>query len=232
MIYGMAGSLPRSARSMCSRWKTVCHCPLLCWLHYQLRAVNHSHILNPAFIYWHSFGGVDIQVHGVCQGILITAHVASTPLKHHQRLFSSPKCPYYSKCQLFERGGEIMFFFLSLLRIMNATCSQICNSQVWSNIYKHQEHIHASHQLQLEQKEQWLCQVSCLICTLDRLLLGEDPLTHPVTPALVFEVYSFLFSCDDPEVEDYGNKWSMSAVLRYLKQEGKDTTCESGCFVL
>uniref|UniRef100_A0A3Q4M9M6 Tubulin--tyrosine ligase-like protein 5 n=1 Tax=Neolamprologus brichardi TaxID=32507 RepID=A0A3Q4M9M6_NEOBR len=25
---------------------------------------------------------------------------------------------------------------------------------------------------------------------------------------------------------DYGNKWSMSAVLRYLKQEGKDTTCE------
>ncbi|XP_056915415.1 tubulin polyglutamylase TTLL5 isoform X1 [Takifugu flavidus] len=31
-------------------------------------------------------------------------------------------------------------------------------------------------------------------------------------------------SCDDPEVEDYGNKWSMSAVLRYLKQKGKDTT--------
>ncbi|XP_072314129.1 tubulin polyglutamylase TTLL5 [Eucyclogobius newberryi] len=31
-------------------------------------------------------------------------------------------------------------------------------------------------------------------------------------------------SCDDPEVEDYGNKWSVSAVLRYLKQEGKDTT--------
>nr|XP_057947118.1 tubulin polyglutamylase TTLL5 isoform X2 [Doryrhamphus excisus] len=31
-------------------------------------------------------------------------------------------------------------------------------------------------------------------------------------------------SCDDPEVEDYGNKWSMSAVLRYLRHEGKDTT--------
>ncbi|XP_073443697.1 tubulin polyglutamylase TTLL5 isoform X2 [Dendrobates tinctorius] len=30
-------------------------------------------------------------------------------------------------------------------------------------------------------------------------------------------------SCDDPEVEDYGNKWSMSAMLRYVKQEGKDT---------
>lgn len=29
--------------------------------------------------------------------------------------------------------------------------------------------------------------------------------------------------CEDPEVEDYGNKWSMSAMLRYLKQEGIDT---------
>ena len=31
------------------------------------------------------------------------------------------------------------------------------------------------------------------------------------------------FRCEDPEVEDYGNKWSMSAMLRYLKQEGIDT---------
>ncbi|XP_063296407.1 tubulin polyglutamylase TTLL5 [Pelobates fuscus] len=30
-------------------------------------------------------------------------------------------------------------------------------------------------------------------------------------------------SCDDPEVEDYGNKWSMSAMLRYLRQDGTDT---------
>lgn len=30
--------------------------------------------------------------------------------------------------------------------------------------------------------------------------------------------------CPDPEVEDFGNKWSMSAMLRYLKQIGKDTT--------
>lgn len=37
----------------------------------------------------------------------------------------------------------------------------------------------------------------------------------------------FFSSCDDPEVEDYGNKWSMSAVLRYLKQEGNNTTCKS-----
>lgn len=32
------------------------------------------------------------------------------------------------------------------------------------------------------------------------------------------------FRCPDPEVEDFGNKWSMSAMLRYLKQTGKDTT--------
>ncbi|XP_058254857.1 tubulin polyglutamylase TTLL5 [Hemibagrus wyckioides] len=35
-------------------------------------------------------------------------------------------------------------------------------------------------------------------------------------------------SCDDPEIEDYGNKWSMSAMLRYLKEEGKDTTLLMG----
>lgn len=34
----------------------------------------------------------------------------------------------------------------------------------------------------------------------------------------------FIARCPDPEVEDYGNKWSMSAMLRYLKQIGKDTT--------
>ncbi|KTG05505.1 hypothetical protein cypCar_00004786, partial [Cyprinus carpio] len=39
---------------------------------------------------------------------------------------------------------------------------------------------------------------------------------------------SLAFSCDDPEVEDYGNKWSMSAMLRYLRQEGKDTTLLMG----
>jgi hypothetical protein len=29
--------------------------------------------------------------------------------------------------------------------------------------------------------------------------------------------------CDDPDIEDYGNKWSMSALLRFLKSQGKDT---------
>lgn len=32
--------------------------------------------------------------------------------------------------------------------------------------------------------------------------------------------------CDDPEVEDYGNKWSMSAMLRYLQEAGLDTAGE------
>ena len=32
--------------------------------------------------------------------------------------------------------------------------------------------------------------------------------------------------CDDPEVEDYGNKWSMSAMLRYLHEAGMDTAGE------
>lgn len=65
---------------------------------------------------------------------------------------------------------------------------------------------------------------------LHRRRLRRPPVTHLLILSPVFEVLFFfflLFSCDDPEVEDYGNKWSMSAVLRYLRQEGKDTTCES-----
>merc|ERR1711976_779960 len=29
---------------------------------------------------------------------------------------------------------------------------------------------------------------------------------------------------DDPDVEDFGNKWSLGAMLRYLRSQGKDTT--------
>ncbi len=29
--------------------------------------------------------------------------------------------------------------------------------------------------------------------------------------------------CNDPDVEDYGNKWSMSALVRFLNDQGKDT---------
>lgn len=28
---------------------------------------------------------------------------------------------------------------------------------------------------------------------------------------------------DDPDIEDYGNKWSLGALLRYLKAKGTDT---------
>ena len=40
----------------------------------------------------------------------------------------------------------------------------------------------------------------------------------------VDKVIISMHRCEDPEVEDYGNKWSMSAMLRYLKQEGIDTS--------
>ena len=29
--------------------------------------------------------------------------------------------------------------------------------------------------------------------------------------------------CEDPEVDDYGSKWSFSALLRHLKKIGVDT---------
>lgn len=38
-------------------------------------------------------GCVGIQVHSACQGILIIAHVASTPLKHCQKLISLQSAP-------------------------------------------------------------------------------------------------------------------------------------------
>ena len=36
--------------------------------------------------------------------------------------------------------------------------------------------------------------------------------------------------CSDPDIEDYGNKWSMSALLRYLKNEGYDTASKFAFF--
>ena len=35
-----------------------------------------------------------------------------------------------------------------------------------------------------------------------------------------------LFRNDDPDVEDYGNKWSLGAMLRYMRSMGRDTTGE------
>lgn len=36
-------------------------------------------------------------------------------------------------------------------------------------------------------------------------------------------IYIYPYRNDDPDVEDYGNKWSMGAMLRYLRAMGKDT---------
>ena len=36
-------------------------------------------------------------------------------------------------------------------------------------------------------------------------------------------IYLLHFRNDDPDVEDYGNKWSLGALLRYLRAHGKDT---------
>ena len=34
----------------------------------------------------------------------------------------------------------------------------------------------------------------------------------------------FFVRNDDPDVEDFGNKWTLGALLRYLRSEGRDTT--------
>lgn len=43
---------------------------------------------------------------------------------------------------------------------------------------------------------------------------------------LVIKIFNtWLFNRnDDADVEDYGNKWSLGALLRYLRSQGKDTT--------
>ncbi|CAF0886363.1 unnamed protein product [Didymodactylos carnosus] len=42
-------------------------------------------------------------------------------------------------------------------------------------------------------------------------------------PLVAYLYEEGLSRCDDPDIEDFGNKWSMSAMLRLLKAEGKDT---------
>jgi len=55
----------------------------------------------------------------------------------------------------------------------------------------------------------------------------SDIISIPLSDVYTLKSLKFIcgmpFSCQDPEVEDYGNKWSMSAMLRYLKENGKDT---------
>ena len=38
--------------------------------------------------------------------------------------------------------------------------------------------------------------------------------------------------CEDPDIEDFGNKWSMSAMIRYLNESGEDTTGISTLFTI
>ena len=45
--------------------------------------------------------------------------------------------------------------------------------------------------------------------------------------SFILKVVYFFFNAhrnEDPEVEDYGNKWSLGALLRCLRAEGHDTT--------
>lgn len=117
-------------------------------------------------------GRVGIQVHCACQGILSIAHVASTPLTQCQELISLHSAPIIQRsvsltnvvimadslcCKVV---GWQKFSFLAHI---NAVCPQVCHRQVRPDFKEHQEHIHASHQLQREQKEQRLCQVT-FIC--------------------------------------------------------------------
>lgn len=130
----------------------------------------------------------------------------------------------------------LSFSFLAFAKINSPINPrlQVCHSQVRPDFKEHQELVHAPHQLQREQKEQRLRQVTLI--REKKEIAQWAPRGRPVKARSDAAIHcsaghlkclSSPFSCDDPEVEDYGNKWSMSAVLRYLKQEGKDTTCES-----
>ena len=41
---------------------------------------------------------------------------------------------------------------------------------------------------------------------------------------LIKNVADCAFRNDDPDVEDFGNKWTLGALLRYLRSEKRDTT--------
>lgn len=38
-----------------------------------------------------------------------------------------------------------------------------------------------------------------------------------------FQLNDCLFRSEDPEAEDVGHKWTLSALLRHLKKQGQDT---------
>ena len=49
----------------------------------------------------------------------------------------------------------------------------------------------------------------------NRIIVDLDSIQH---------YFALIFRNDDPDVEDYGNKWSLGAMLRYLRSQGRDTT--------
>uniref|UniRef100_A0A8C5PTM5 Tubulin--tyrosine ligase-like protein 5 n=1 Tax=Leptobrachium leishanense TaxID=445787 RepID=A0A8C5PTM5_9ANUR len=52
---------------------------------------------------------------------------------------------------------------------------------------------------------------------------GKKKLVHLTNTSLNKTSTKYVVS-DDPEVEDFGNKWTMGALMRYLRQHSKDTT--------
>lgn len=102
---------------------------------------NHGQFQNPTLSPDIPLGYVGIQVLSACQGILITAHVASTPLKRCLKLFSARIAPIIQSSvslmnvvivahicvvELLDDGSS---FFSSPVQI-NDACPQICYSQV------------------------------------------------------------------------------------------------------
>ena len=47
-----------------------------------------------------------------------------------------------------------------------------------------------------------------------------------ITACRLIHLCLFGCRCTDPGLEDFGNKWSFSALLRHLQKEGVDTTCK------
>jgi hypothetical protein len=93
------------------------------------------------------------------------------------------------------------------------TLSKICHGQIRSEHSNDKERVHAFDQLQRQQAKSSLRSVSAAV---DCGGGGGGGGVHEQRGRSSSR-------CDDPDVEDFGNKWSMSAMLRLLESEGKDT---------
>ena len=56
------------------------------------------------------------------------------------------------------------------------------------------------------------------------LSLGRSGWPHKTRRRTCANNHPSTHRCSDPNVEDYGNKWSLSALLRHLSGEGVNTT--------